>query len=109
MRSLFPLAVLLASAAIMLGQTFGERTGETRDTSGAVIPGAIVSVTNERTGAVRTASTNQVGVYTFPSLPPGIYDLKVTAQGFSEVTRRGVELQVQQTARIDFMLPLGQV
>lgn len=103
------LACLLAPASPILGQTFGEITGEIRDSSGGAIANAAVTVTNLATGGARTSGSNPVGVYTFPSLPPGIYDLKVTAAGFQVVTRRDIELQVQQTARIDFSLQVGEV
>jgi hypothetical protein len=105
----FAVALLVVSSAPMLAQTFGEITGEIRDSSGGVVPSATVTVTNQATGSVRTVSANQEGVYSFPSLPPGVYDLKVTAQGFEVFTRRQIELQVQQTARIDFSLQLGEV
>src|SRR6266852_3675873 len=105
----FALVVSLASYVPVLAQTFGEITGEVRDSSGGVIGNAAVTVTNQATNGVRAASANQAGVYSFPSLPPGIYDLKVTAPGFQAVTRRGIELQVQQTARIDFSLQVGEV
>src|SRR5260370_98961 len=103
----FGLALLFFAAPI-LAQTFGEITGEIRDSSGGIVVSAHVSVTNQATGGTRTARTNQDGVYSFPSLPPGLYDLKVTA-GFEVVTRKGIELQVQQTARIDFALPVSEV
>src|SRR5262249_16029816 len=88
---------LLVSVALMLAQTFGDITGEIRDLSGGVVGGAHVIVTNQATGAERIANTNQEGVYSFPSLPPGLYHLKVTVPGFEVVTRKGIELQVQQT------------
>src|SRR5258706_16286959 len=84
---------LFASAASMPAQTFGEITGEIRDATGGVVASAAVTVTNQATGGARAANTNQVGLYSFPSLPPGIYDLKVTAPGFQVVTRRDIELQ----------------
>ena len=59
---------LLVSVALMLAQTFGDITGEIRDASGGVVGGAQVTVTNQATGAERTAYTNQEGVYSFPSL-----------------------------------------
>src|SRR4051812_37235677 len=98
----FSFAFFLASSAVMLGQTFGEITGEIRDASGAIVSGAVVSVTNQATSVSRTGNSNEAGAYTFPSLNPGVYDVKVTVPGFQLITRRGVELQVQQTARIDF-------
>lgn len=101
------LAVLFVPS--VLAQTAGEITGEVRDSSGAVITNATVIVTNVATGAERNASTNDAGLYTFPVLPPGVYDIKVSAPGFQAVSRRRVELQVQQTARLDFTLQVGQV
>ncbi len=103
------LVSLFASAACLLGQTFGEITGQVRDPSGAVVVGATVTVTSIATSATRAALTNEAGIFSFSSLHPGIYDLQVAMQGFQTVTRRGIELQVQQTARIDFTLQLGQV
>src|SRR5215472_6709873 len=95
-------SLVASAAAILSAQTFGEITGEVRDSTGAVVTTATVAVTNQATGASRTVVTNEVGVYTFPSLAPGIYDLRVTAQGFQVVARPDIDLQVQQTARIDF-------
>jgi len=91
------------------GQTFGEITGEVRDSTGAVIGAATVTATNAGTNAARTSVSNESGVYSFPSLPPGTYTLKVEKQGFKAFTRQNVELQVQQSARIDFELQVGQV
>ncbi len=107
---LFALAIALVGVSLpVLGQTFGEITGEVRDPSGAVIAGAAVTATNISTNAVRTTLTNATGVYSFPSLPPGVYNLKVEMQGFKTMTRMEIEIQVQQNARIDFEMAVGQV
>jgi hypothetical protein len=90
------------------GQTFGEINGEVKDPSGAVTAGAVVNVTNADTNVTRTTATNDVGIYTVPSLPPGRYQVKVTAPGFEPVVKTNIELQVQQTARVDFTLTVGQ-
>jgi hypothetical protein len=103
------LLVAAAAAPALFGQTFGEITGEVRDASGGAVVSAVVTATNRATGAVRSAATNEAGIYTLPSLPPGEYDLKVEMQGFRTVTRPGVALQVQQAARLDFTLQVGQV
>ena len=107
----FSIALLLAlaSAALVPGQTLGEITGEVRDPSGSVVVGAEVTVTNNATAAARSVVTNSAGLYSFPSLQPGVYTVKVTMPGFQALTRPDIELQVQQTARIDFTLRLGQV
>src|SRR5262249_27407893 len=87
---------------------FGEITGEVRDTSGGVVAGATIQVTNTGTGAQRGTASNASGVYTFASLQPGVYNISVSMTGFQSMTRSNLELQVQQTARVDFNLEVGQ-
>ncbi len=91
------------------GQTLGEITGEVKDSAAAAIVGARVTVTNTGTKATREAATNEAGIYSFPALQPGTYDVRVEHPGFRAAMNPNVELQVQQTARIDFNLQLGQV
>src|SRR5713101_7733728 len=90
-------------------QTFGSIDGDARDASGAPIPSVTVSVTNHGTNATRTAITNDAGAYSFPSLAPGTYTLRAEKPGFKTVVRNQIELQVQQAARIDLELQVGQV
>src|SRR5204863_1237556 len=90
-------------------QTQGEITGEVSDASGAVIPDAKVVVTNQGTNVSRQVVTNSAGVYSFPSLLPGIYQVRVEKVGFQSLVRSGIELQVQAVARIDFKMDVGQV
>src|SRR5438132_726169 len=104
----FAWALLIGLAASLPAQTLGEITGEVRDPSGSVVAGAEIKATNKGTGALRVAVTNDVGLYSFPALQPGFYDVNVTKPGFQSMTRPAIELQVQQTARIDFSLVLGQ-
>jgi hypothetical protein len=99
----------LCAAAAVFGQTFGEITGEVHDSSGAAIVHGAVTLTNQATGAIRRATTNEAGAYTLPSLPPGVYSVKTEVQGFQTAERKDIELQVQQTARIDFSLQVGEV
>jgi hypothetical protein len=91
------------------GQTLGEITGIVTDASGAVVAGANVTTTNTATGAAREATTNTSGVYSFPGLTPGVYDVRVTASGFKAAVQTGAQLQVQQTLRLDIVLAVGQV
>src|SRR5450432_3327636 len=92
-----------------LGQTFGSIDGEARDATGAPVAGVAISATNKNTNAARNVITNEAGVYSFPSLAPGIYLLRAEKTGFKTVVRNEIELQVQQAARIDIELPIGQV
>src|SRR5689334_21434584 len=102
-------SLLLLSAVPAFAQTFGQITGTVTDTSGAVMPGATVTVTNTQTNQVRTGQTNSAGSYVFPNLLPGVYNVKVEIQGFQTKVANNVELQVQQTSRLDFSLELGNV
>jgi len=88
-------------------QTQGAISGAVTDTSGASIPGATVTVTNTATNGARTTVTNVDGLYTFPSLPPGTYGLKVELQGFKAAEVAPFKLDVQQTARRDVALQVG--
>lgn len=106
---LFSLLFLLALVSAGFAQTSGEITGVVTDNSGAAIVGATVSVTSVATGAVRRATTNNDGIYTFPSLLPGDYEMRVEQQGFKTALRGNVQLQVQQTARIDITMEVGSV
>ncbi len=89
-------------------QTFASLTGEVRDPSGAVVPNVSVTATNAGTNAVRQTTTDVSGIYAIPDLVPGIYTIKAVARGFRTVERPNVELQVQQTGRVDFTLQVGQ-
>ena len=102
------LAVLLSMASSLPGQTSGEIAGSVRDPSGAVVAGADVKATNKATGAERTTVTNDSGLYNFPVMQPGVYDVIVTKPGFQSAARNDMTLQVQQTARVDFELQIGQ-
>ena len=108
MRQLLLALVLCLSAGVVSAQTFGEITGEVKDQSGAIVPGAPVTATNTATNALRSTVTNEAGIYSFPALVPGLYSVKVDLPGFQPVVRPNIELQVQQTARVDFTLAVGQ-
>jgi len=96
-------------AASAFGQTLGEITGRVSDPSGAGVPGATVTLTSVSTNAVRTTDTTSSGDYTFPSVAPGFYNVKTEHMGFKTATSNNVEVQVQQTVRLDVSLQVGQV
>jgi hypothetical protein len=106
--SLLIFGLLCAAVATAPAQTVGEITGEVRDQSGANAPNAAVTATNVATNVARSTVTNSAGVYSFPGLTPGIYSVKASAEGFQTMVKSNIELQVQQTARVDFVLALGQ-
>ena len=84
-------------------------TGRITDPSGAVIPGATVTVQSAATGVQTTVETNPEGYYHVPSLLPGNYSLSVSKAGFAPVRQGGLSLIVQQVARLDFTLTVGAV
>ncbi|MCU1329621.1 MAG: TonB-dependent receptor, partial [Bryobacterales bacterium] len=108
MRKLYLIAGLIITATLSLAQTAGEITGEVRDPSGASTPNATITATNKDTNVARTTTTNTAGVYSFPAMIPGTYDVKAAAAGFETTVVTNVLLQVQQTARVDFTLTVGQ-
>jgi hypothetical protein len=108
MRTTWFLAVLLFSGLSLIGQTLGDISGQVADPSGAGVPNSVVTLTNTATNAVRTADTNEQGLYTFTSVPPGTYNLKVEHPGF-KTTTSNVEVLVQQSVRLDMTLQVGQV
>ncbi len=108
MRALLLILGLLCVAfRVAPAQTVGEITGEVKDSSGASAPNVAVTATNAETNVARSTVTNSVGVYSFPGLTPGIYQVKASASGFQTVVKSNIELQVQQTARVDFTLEVG--
>ena len=108
MRTKLFVAVLLLSGLSLLGQTLGEISGTVVDPSGAGVPNSTVTLTSTTTNASRTEQTNEQGLYTFPSVPPGIYNVKVEHPGF-KTTTSNVEVLVQQSVRLDLTLQVGQV
>ena len=109
MRRILLLILFCGAVATAPAQTFGTITGEVTDATAAVVPGATVTIRNLDTNATRTVVTNADGLYSVPLLPPGIYDVRVEKEGFRGAARSAIELQVQQTARVDFTLAVGQV
>jgi hypothetical protein len=84
-------------------------SGQVRDASGAAIPGVRVSAKNVETNIEREAVTSDNGDYTIPLLNIGSYRVSVEKQGFKKTVQNGVVLQVDQKARLDFTLQVGQV
>src|SRR5512133_1744298 len=109
MRNQVCLVALALGCLPLLGQTLGEITGTVTDASGALVAGGKVAITNVNTNASRNSITTGAGVYAFRSLQPGTYNVRVEKQGFKSAASNNVEVQVQQTVRLDFTLTLGLV
>ena len=81
--------------------------GTVTDPSGAVVPAATVTNTNEATGVSQTVNTTSAGYYRFPALPGGVYTLKVSLQGFKTWNREHIRLESTQTRAINVALEVG--
>ncbi|MBA2355373.1 MAG: TonB-dependent receptor, partial [Acidobacteria bacterium] len=103
------LVLVLIAAAGVRAQGAGEITGTIVDSTGGVMPGVTVTITNTATGALRNSVTNDAGIYSVPALSPGTYTIAAELQGFQAQTRSNLTLQVQQVARVDFTLSTGTV
>jgi outer membrane receptor protein involved in Fe transport len=102
-------ALLTLSAAARAQTVTGTIQGVVRDQSGAVVPGATVTLRNVETGQERTIQTNAEGFYNAPFVPLGRYSVTATAREFSRVTREGVEITLNQTIISDFELKPSSV
>jgi len=102
------LLLVLVFAATAAAQT-ARLSGTVSDSSGAVVPSASVAATNVETGIVRTTESNEEGLYALPALNPGQYRITAKANGFRILNREGVVLTVNQVARLDLELAVGQV
>ncbi|MFN7925423.1 MAG: carboxypeptidase-like regulatory domain-containing protein [Bryobacteraceae bacterium] len=83
--------------------------GDVSDTSGAAVAGAKITAKNVDTNAERTAETDERGSYRMDFIPIGRYDLTIEHAGFRRANLKGIVLQVDQTARIDAKLEVGEV
>ena len=100
----------MAACATLFAQSFtGSIQGSVKDPAGALIPGATLLVTNTGTNARAQVQTDAVGVYSALLLPPGSYRVEASAPGFKKFVQDGITLQVQQQARVDITLTVGEV
>jgi len=86
-----------------------ELSGTVLDSSGAVVTNANVTATNTSTNVSRKTVSDSSGNYLIPLLPPGTYDLSVEATGFRKLVQSGITLEINQQARLDLTLQVGQV
>src|SRR5713101_5760255 len=107
---LFSVVLVLATSLSLYGQsTYGTVDGTVVDSSGAVVPGAEVTLTNTGTQEKHTQPTGNEGEYKFVNVIPGEYRLDITKSGFKHFARTNVVVQVQQETHIEATLPVGQV
>src|SRR5713226_630943 len=105
----FACLLITAAAVPLFAQTSGTGaiTGTITDSTGAVIPGAVVEATNNGTGQQRTVTTGADGTYNIGLLPPGVYSLKITANGFKTTEVSKLTVNVTETPVLDRKLEIG--
>jgi hypothetical protein len=99
--------VFLLAFAAMAQENTATITGQVQDTSGAGVVGATVTARNVQTGLERSVTSNETANYTLPLLPIGSYELSSEKQGFQKVVKTGIVLEIDQHARVDFVLNVG--
>jgi hypothetical protein len=110
--------VILAISLIFLGYEaptasaqvlYGSIVGTVTDQTSAVVPNAVLKVTNTSTGLARQVTADSTGSYSITNLLEGDYDLTVTASGFKPLTQKGVSVRINNVSHIDVKLEVGGV
>src|SRR5688572_8476044 len=102
-------ALLMLLAMPVAAQIQGTISGYVRDSSGAVIPKASIRVINEKTGATRSAVSDDAGFYQVLGLVSGTYTIETEVSGFKKFRNAGVVLRVDENVRADIPLEVGQI
>ena len=101
-------AVLFAMPILLFGQGyFGTLSGDITDPSGAVAPGAKVTLVDQQKGYQYVATSNGSGRYLFTSIPPGLYTVSAELQGFEKTVRTNVTLNVSENATANLTLQVA--
>src|SRR6476661_8025501 len=103
------LILVLATAQRLSAQGNASVVGVVSDSSGAAIPGATVTITNEGTSFQQHDTTDSMGRYNFPRLSIGNFSIDVVGSGFKKTSQAGVNLTAEQALTINFTLEVGQV
>src|SRR5438094_5408267 len=104
------LSLLLMVPAMLVAQsqaTTGTIEGNTFDQTGAVLPGATVTIRNPATGVVRTVASDEKGYFRAPLLPPGSYQVTAELSGFARLQRTGLTLSIGQAVNISLKLQVA--
>ena len=104
---LFAILLIAASATVQAQTPTGTIAGTVTDATGAVVPNALITITNKATSSARTATANGEGLYSAPALPPGDYEIRVAMQGFRTVVRAATVI-AGSTTTADLSLTLGE-
>lgn len=103
------LAAVLSVQQLHAQVLYGSIVGNVRDATDAVVAGASVTITSMETRQSRHATTNELGIYSFPTVPAGTYQVAVSKEGFTSVTRNNVLVSINTVARANIVLSVGAV
>jgi Carboxypeptidase regulatory-like domain len=103
------LLLILAASAAAFAQDTATLNGTVHDSTGAIVAGAEVTVSNTSIGISKTTTSNADGDWVVPYLPNGAYDISISAKGFKKYEANGVVLRVGQKARVDVTLEVGAI
>ena len=103
------IAAICTAATVSAQVTTGSIVGTVSDTQGQVVPGATVAIKEIGKQTVTTVVTDANGSYIAPFLNPGTYEVEVELTGFKKYVRQGIVVQVNDRARVDASLEVGQL
>lgn len=103
------IALLLSASAVWAQATSGSIAGTVLDPNGAVVPGATITAVHTPTGREYPARSSEAGLYSFPNLPAGPYEVTVTQAGFKKLVRAGIEVRIGTRVDLDLNLQVGDV
>jgi outer membrane receptor protein involved in Fe transport len=86
----------------------GSISGVVKDSTGAIVPGAELIATNVGTNATYSALSDESGVFVVRAIPIGLYNLSAEARGFKKFESKGIRVQVNEVARVDVALTVGE-
>ncbi len=103
------LFALLAASQLPAQTTSGSISGTIKDSAGAVVPNAKVTVTGQQNGFVRTVTTNKEGFFNYPDLTPATFTMKVEAAGFKTYSKNDIVINASDRKTEDVSLTIGQL
>ncbi|MHB1938042.1 MAG: TonB-dependent receptor [Acidobacteriaceae bacterium] len=102
-------AIQISQPIAFAQETTGGIQGTVKDPAGAVVPGAQIVLTGDKLVGQETSTTDGAGYYHFSELPPGLYDMVVSATGFETLKRTGLHLEVGHLPTVNLALTVGKV
>ena len=109
MKIPFALCLIALTTSVVWGQIGrGTLTGTVQDQSGAIVPNAAITLIDQATNSKWDAVSSGNGGFTFPEVPPGVYDLSIKLAGFQQFTQRGITVGVGDTTTVKPTLQVGE-